>query len=196
MAEVSTYKKDSDTKRSDFLTGLCIASIIGGCWSIICGFVQYIKAEDQTEAVVKEVRDILTTDEFQRSLSSGIASKIDIQMATRMAEAFTIENLQIIAIAGIVSGVLTLIGVYFMWNEQKKGFYFYLSGLLIGLFTLLILFKLSKAVTMGMLALNGIITLFKLFGASSNLALSSFILTLIVWVGFTAMYWKQVKNMN
>jgi hypothetical protein len=92
MAEVSIVSNNVNTKRSDFLTGLCLFTMIGSCWYLLCGIVQFFKADEQTEAVAKEVRDILATDEFQRSIASGIAPKMGMQMAESMVQAFTVAN--------------------------------------------------------------------------------------------------------
>lgn len=196
MAEVTIANEVDITKRSDFLTGLCLFSIIGSGWFLLCAIIQFFKADEQTEAIAKEVRDILATDEFQRSIASGIAPKMGMQMAERMVNAFTVHNLQIISIGGLVSALFCLVGVYFMWQLKKKGFYFYLFGILIGLFLLLGLFGLTKVFTMGMLALNGIITLFKLLGANSDFAMLSASLTVSIWIFFVFAYWQQTKYMR
>ena len=196
MAEVSTVSSNTIVKRTDFLTGLCLFSIIGSCWFLLCSIVQFFKADEQTEAVAKEVRDILATDEFQRSVAYGIAPKMGMQMAERMVQAFTIENLQIISAAGFISAWLCLIGVYLMWNLKKKGYYFYLAGIFVGVLTLIILFGFTRVFTMGMLALNGIITLFKLLGANSSLAAFSTVVTIVIWSFFILMYRKELKHMN
>ena len=196
MAEVTIANEVDPAKRSDFLTGLCLFSIIGSCWFLLCAIVQFFKADEQTEAIAKEVRDILATDEFQRSIASGIAPKMGMQMAERMVNAFTVQNLLIISAGGFVSAILCLVGVSFMWNLKKKGFYFYLCGILVGLFLLLGLFGLSKVFTMGMLALNGIITLFKLLGANSDFARLSAFITISIWVFFILAYWRQTKSMT
>jgi hypothetical protein len=83
-----------------------------------------------------------------------------------------------------------------MWNLKKRGYYYYVGGILIGIITLLILFGFSKVYTMGMLALNGIITLFKLLGANSDLAVIAAVVSFSIWIFFMIMYRRELKHMN
>ncbi len=193
--EVFAKPTKAESKRSDYLTGLCLFSFIGNGWGLLCGIVQFIKADAQTRAV-NRVKDILVNDEFQRNASSDTAAKIAINMAEGMAAAFTTDNLIIISIATFVSSLLCMIGVSMMWQLKKKGFYFYVAGIATGIVTLLLLFGFSKVFTMGMLALNGIITLFVLFGASSQLATFISITIGLFWVLFIFLYSRHLKSMT
>ena len=195
MAEVAIDTITDKTKRPNFLTAACILSCIGSCWGLLSGFVLFIKAGAQAIST-NNLKEVIYSDDFQKKLGLDISLKDAMEMADRMADAFTTLNLRIIALAAVFSGLLCLMGALRMWQLNKKGLYFYLSGILLGPLALLLLFGFTKTLAMGMLAFNGLITLFVVLGSTAFLANAISIGIVVFWLIFIGVYWRYFKIMK
>ena len=110
-------------KRPTFLTVLCILSFIGGAWGIIGG-VMNMSAGAGTEAL-SEMSTQMEEAKAQMGddAASGVAgSMMDAAADVAMKAA---ANAKQIGISNIVLAIISLLGVWMMWNLKKNGFYLY-----------------------------------------------------------------------
>ncbi|MBS1546470.1 MAG: hypothetical protein JST38_16850 [Bacteroidetes bacterium] len=115
--------------RPTLLTVICIISFIMGAWGVVSGLMNMTK--DQT-AVVAEAQQKLEEAKAQLGdQASGVAGQMmdsGLEITKRAA-----ENAVPIGVAGIILSLLSLFGVWRMWNLQKSGFWLYLLATILGL---------------------------------------------------------------
>ncbi len=118
-------------KRPTFLTVLCILSFIGGAWGVIGGIINMAAGNDS--AAVAEMSAEM--DQAQAELGDDAASQIagDMMNAAGDFAVKAAENAKSIGIANIVLSLLSLAGVWMMWNLKKTGFYVYTVATICGL---------------------------------------------------------------
>lgn len=115
--------------RPTFLTVLCILSFIGGAWALIGGFMNL--ASPPMDEAMQEVQTKM--DEATSELgdaSPALSGMLDGAMEVAQKAA---ANAKKIGIANIVLALLSLFGVWKMWNLQKSGFTMYIIATLAGL---------------------------------------------------------------
>lgn len=195
MADVAVDTITDKVKRPNFLTAACILSCIWSCWGLISGFLLFMKAGAQAIST-NNLKEVIYSDDFQKKIGLDISLKDAMEMADRMADAFTLGNLRIIAIASVLGSLLCLMGALRMWQLNKKGLYFYLSGTLFGLLILLILFGFSKTLVMGILALNGLISLFVVLGSTVFSAYAISVAIVFFWLVFIGIYCRYLRIMQ
>ncbi|MDQ2720026.1 MAG: hypothetical protein M3Z26_09760 [Bacteroidota bacterium] len=129
-------------KRSSFLTALCILTFIGSGWAIISSIWTYATASQASQMLSQtktERRDsVLQDDSVHLNLSHRDSSRkskrmFGGKMGVTFSKMFTEENLHKSAIGNLVSAILTLMGALLMWRLIRKGFYLYISGIVIGI---------------------------------------------------------------
>lgn len=118
-------------KRPTFLTVLCILSFIGGAWGVIGGITN-MAAGPASEAVAEMNAGL---EEAQADLGDDAASQMAGDMIDAAGELATkaAENARSIGISNIVLSLLSLFGVWMMWNLKKTGFYLYTLATIGGL---------------------------------------------------------------
>lgn len=134
-------------QRPTLLTIICILSFIGGLWGAIEGFRTGFtsKAQDdlaQAKATIEESMAQLQGQggEFAQSMmEQGIA----------IAEK-TAENAKPLGISGLVLALISLYGVWLMWNLRKQGFWFYTIAAILGLLIPLYFLGFSTVAIMGL----------------------------------------------
>ncbi len=128
MADMNT-NPGAPAPRPTLLTVICIISFIMGAWGIISGLMNMTK--DQT-AVVAEAQAKMEEAKAQLGdQASGVAGQMmdsGLELTNRAA-----EHAVPIGVAGIILSLLSLFGVWRMWNLQKSGFWLYLLASVIGL---------------------------------------------------------------
>lgn len=116
-------------KRPTFITVLAILSFIGVAWQIISG-IMTMAAGAVTSAITdagKEYAEGLSTMEGMEEVEgmeeamSGVGEAVDA--ANKLA-----ENASVLGIINIVAALVCLLGVIWMWNLKKKGFFVYVVG--------------------------------------------------------------------
>jgi hypothetical protein len=115
--------------RPTLLTVICIISFIMGAWGVISGIMNMTK--DQT-AVLAEAQAKMEEAKAQMGdQANGMAGRwMDEGMA--MAQRAS-ANAVPIGVAGILLSLLSLFGVWRMWNLQKSGFWIYLLATILSL---------------------------------------------------------------
>lgn len=124
-------------QRPTLLTIVCILSFIGGLWGAIDGFrtaftdkaqLDLAEAREEVEGAMADVQG--PGAEFaQRMMEQGIA----------LAETAA-ANARPLGITAIVLALISLYGVWLMWNLRKQGFWFYtlaaIGGIIVPLYFL------------------------------------------------------------
>lgn len=120
------------TQRPTLLTIICILSFIFGIWGVWGGV--------QSAFTDKPQRDLEETRvELEKTLSqvqgpgAEFAAKMGEQ-AIALAEK-SVENAKPIGYSGIALSLLSLLGVWWMWNLKKAGFWVYVLATVVGLIT-------------------------------------------------------------
>lgn len=115
--------------RPTLLTVICILSFIMGAWGIISSISTITK--DQT-AALEQIRAQMEESKAQLGdQADGVAGRM-MDSAVEIAER-SAENAKPMGIAGIVLSLLSLVGVWQMWNLKKNGFWLYLLATVLGL---------------------------------------------------------------
>lgn len=128
MADMNTNPA-APVARPTLLTVICIISFIMGAWGIVSSLMNMTK--DQT-AVVAEAQAKMEEAKAQLGdQASGVAGRMmdsGLELTQRAA-----EHAVPIGVAGIILSMLSLFGVWRMWNLQKSGFWMYVLASILGL---------------------------------------------------------------
>jgi len=124
-------------KRPTLLTVLCILTFIGSGWSIVSNIWSYSKAKQTAEVFSKNIinqQDSLS-GKGSDSLNQGHKNKnvFGLKMMRSVSKLMTVDNIRKTAIGALIASLFTLIGAIMMWMLNKKGFYLYMLGVVIGL---------------------------------------------------------------
>ncbi|MCB0774238.1 MAG: hypothetical protein KJZ58_12050 [Flavobacteriales bacterium] len=115
--------------RPTLLTVICVLSFIMGVWGIISGVGNFRqdgeKVLAETQARMEEARAQLG-DQADGMAGRMLDSSMEI---TRRA----VENAKPMGIANILLSLLSLFGVWQMWNLKKNGFWLYVLASIAGL---------------------------------------------------------------
>jgi hypothetical protein len=117
-------------QRPVFLTVLCILSFIGGSWGVLEGVRNAF-----TNAPEEEVEEARTAIEEAMTQVEGAGADFALKMMEEglvMAEQAA-ANAVPLGYIGLITSLLGLAGVWFMWNLKKSGFYLYAAASLGGL---------------------------------------------------------------
>lgn len=117
--------------RPTFLTVLCILTFIGSGFGIYSAVSNFTKA-GMTAELTKDVMD-QSRDQIEES-SDEKSAEIVNKMLDSVESNLTEDKVRNGAIASGISNVLTLIGAVLMWGLNKKGFFLYVIGALVGVF--------------------------------------------------------------
>lgn len=157
-------------KRPTTLTILCTLSLVAGTWGLMSNLSNYENA-NQVSTLTGQ-----TIDQTRDRLMSAMQSGAQKQVLAKTFEEFSIltdtVRIKQNALFGIMSNVLTLIGVSFMYRMRRKGFGIYLLG--VGVYVLAPLF---------------------VFGVSNMAGISFFLLSLFVGLLFSFFYSRMLKYM-
>ena len=101
-------------KRPTFLTVLCILTFIGVAWAVISN-VMTLLASGASQALAGAAMDSADM--------SGLENMPGMKEAMLL-----VKHAKTLAIIGIVSALICLIGALQMWKLKKSGFFIYLIG--------------------------------------------------------------------
>ena len=129
MNDTNTAAMGASPVRPTLLTVICILSFIAGAWGIYKG-IQSLTT-DQT-AVIAEAQQKMEEARAQLGdQASGMAGRMmDSAMAITQKAA---DNAKPIGISDIILSLISLFGVWQMWNLRKSGFWLYLLAAIGGL---------------------------------------------------------------
>jgi hypothetical protein len=123
-------------KRPSFLTWLCILTFIGSGWAIVSSIWSYTTAKE-TSAMFSQVNRE-KSDSLHRSDTAGIADRqrhsfFEGKIKASFSKITQEGNIKKSEIGKFISALFTLLGALLMWNLNRKGFYLYIVGVLIGI---------------------------------------------------------------
>jgi hypothetical protein len=130
--------------RSSFLTVLCVLTFIGSGWAILSSIWTFTTAS-KSAVIISQTSHIQTDSTFKKdSIQIGNPHKtskvFEGNIKVSLSKMFTKENLQKTAIGSFISALLTLLGALLMWRLNRRGFYLYIAGVLVGILSPLILY--------------------------------------------------------
>jgi hypothetical protein len=128
-------EQQNTSARPTFLTVLCILTFIASAWGIYSGITSYLTA-DTVAGVAQEAMD-KAADGIQ---SSGEGSAAAEKLLDSVTSAMNPDNMRNMAIGSILSAIICALGAWFMWNLQKKGFWVYVAGTVVGILTPVIVY--------------------------------------------------------
>jgi hypothetical protein len=117
------------TTRPTLLTVLCILSFIGGAWGIISG-IQSLTSNSAAEMAEMQAQMDEARSQMGDEASGMVGGMMDGAMEIAQKAA---ENAVPIGITTIVLALVSILGVWQMWNLKKSGFYLYTVAALLGL---------------------------------------------------------------
>jgi CHASE2 domain-containing sensor protein len=131
---MTTPYAEAPATRPTLLTIICILSFLFGIWGLYGGV--------QSAFTDKPQRDLETTKaELEKTLASPEVQGPGAEMVAKMGEQAiaigekSVENAKPIGYSSIVLSIVSLLGVWWMWNLQKKGFWLYTLATVVGLIT-------------------------------------------------------------
>ncbi|MBZ0205574.1 MAG: hypothetical protein K8H89_04570 [Flavobacteriales bacterium] len=129
MSDMNTPPVGTSVTRPTLLTVICILSFIMGAWGIFSGI--QTMTTDQT-AAIEEARTKMEEAKAQLGdQADGMAGRM-MDSAMEITERAA-QNAKPMGIAGIVLALISLLGVWQMWNLKKSGFWLYLLAAIGGL---------------------------------------------------------------
>ncbi len=142
--------------RPTFLTVLCILTFIGSGYSIFNAISSYKNAEIAA-GITGEIMDD-AMDQIEEQAETESETEIAQNIMGSVSEGLTPKNIENMSIANGISAILCLVGAVLMWGLDKKGFYLYVIGTLVGIIAPIMIYKgILGAVAGGGIAFFGII---------------------------------------
>ncbi len=145
-------------KRPQFLTILCILSFIGGAWGIIGGSMNMVSGP-ATAAAMSAMTEKMDEAKTQMGddAAQGVAGSI-MDAAGDFANKAA-ANAKKIGISNIGLALLSLFGVWQMWNLKKSGFWIYTLATIGGLMVPLVFMgvNLLSILSVGFAGLFGVV---------------------------------------
>lgn len=129
MNDINTSTMGIAPARPTLLTVICIISFIIGAWGVISG-VRSVTT-DQTAALTEARQKMEEARAQLGDQADGMAGRM-MDSAMELTERAA-ENAKPMGIAGIVLALISLFGVWQMWNLKKSGFWLYLLAAIGGL---------------------------------------------------------------
>ncbi len=114
-------------KRPTLLTVLCILSFIAGGWAIISGIMTLVATPDTSEVQLQMEEAMEGLEGMDDNPLAGFAQGMADQavLAAEVAKPMNMAN--------IVIALISIFGVWQMWNLKRSGFYIYLLATVAGL---------------------------------------------------------------
>jgi len=126
LEETIISEPQKPTKRPDFLNVICILSFIGSGWAAIQGVVSMVSSSTPEEVAEQMDEQMSQMPDDAGFLTSFVEGSADMAIAAA-------ENAVPMGVATIVVSLASLLGVYYMFKLQKKGFGIYALANLIGI---------------------------------------------------------------
>jgi hypothetical protein len=129
MNDTTTATMDAPPARPTLLTVICILSFIAGLWGIYSGIKGL--TTDQTVALAAQQQKMEEARAQLGDKADGMAGRmLDSSMAIAQKAA---DHAKSIGISDIIISLISLLGVWMMWNLKKSGFWLYLLASIAGL---------------------------------------------------------------
>ncbi len=135
------------TQRPTLLTVVCILSFIGGLWGAIDGFRTGFTSKAQDDLAKARVELEGAMEQLQGQ--GGAFAQNMMEQGMVMAEQAA-EQARPLGITGLVLSLISLYGVWLMWNLRKQGFWFYTLAAILGVIVPLFFLGFSTVAIMGL----------------------------------------------
>jgi len=129
MNDIQTPPPFAPGTRPTLLTVVCVIAFLLGAWGVFSGIRTL--TQDPTEIVAKAQADLEQARADLGENAEGMAGQF-LDSAMEITEK-SVANAVPIGVAGIVPSLLGLLGVWYMWNLRKSGFWLYLLSAIGGL---------------------------------------------------------------
>ena len=155
-------------KRPTLLTVLCILSFLGGAWGLWEGYKNAF-----TDAPLRELEQAKAQLEESMEQLGG-----DNPMAKMMEDAIalaerSVENAKTLGYSNLAFSLISLLGVWMMWNLKKTGFWLYLLA-----------------------SVGGLVVMFSVLGGGGLFANITSILAVAITAIFVILYGVNLKHMR
>lgn len=112
--------------RTDFLTILCVLSLIGSTLLVVTGINQYREA-DLTSALIRQQME---KGNVKVNLDEGVGDDAERarQVMKEASNMVSPEKIKKYALGSMITNLLTLFGAFMMFRLKKIGFWIYLLG--------------------------------------------------------------------
>ncbi len=129
MNDINTTVPPAIQPRPTLLTVVCVIAFILGAWGIFSGVKQI--TQDSAVVLAKAQADMEQARADLGANADGFAGRmLDSGMEITQKAA---ENAMPIGIAGIILALISIFGVWQMWNLKKSGFWLYVLAAIGGL---------------------------------------------------------------
>lgn len=128
MNDTNSAATGAPATRPTLLTVICILSFLFGAYSLITGAIgSFREPSDADRAMVQQ-----RMEEAQQQ-SAGVAGVESMMESMNVGLQNTLDHAKGINRGGALAAIISLLGVWMMWNLRKSGFWLYLLGTVIGL---------------------------------------------------------------
>jgi ABC-type multidrug transport system fused ATPase/permease subunit len=142
MSNVFDEFAEQPKKRTTFITVLCILTFVGSGFSLFTNIYGYFTAKQSAEQM-QLVQKMAQSDTAFAHKKGKSASKDSLdekqskeftkKIFSSVATAFTEDNLKKNALGAIAAAILCLGGAVLMFMINKKGYFIYVAGTLLGI---------------------------------------------------------------
>lgn len=129
MSDMNAGTAGAPHTRPTLLTVICILSFIAGAWSLIGGIRSAFT--DKAQQDLQEAQARMEEARAQMGDQAGAMTGF-MDSAMAMAEKAA-EKAKPMGYAGIVLALISILGVWWMWNLRKAGFWLYVLASIGGL---------------------------------------------------------------
>lgn len=155
-------------KRPTLLTVICILSFLGGAYGLWEGYKSAFTDAPQRELEEAKVKIQESMD--QMGADNPMAGMMDEMMA--VAEK-SVENAKTLGYSNLAFSLISLAGVWLMWNLKKNGFWLYLIA-----------------------SVGGLVVMFSVLGGGGIFANTSLIVGAVFSILFIILYGVNLKHMR
>lgn len=113
--------------RTDFLTILCVLSLIGSTLLVVTGINQYREA-DLTSALIRQQMEKGKVRVSVEGEDGGKDMERAEEVMKQASQMVSPEKIKEYALGSMVTNLLTLFGAFMMFRLKKIGFWIYLLG--------------------------------------------------------------------
>lgn len=122
MNDMNTGTMSAPPARPTLLTVICILSFIAGAWGVIGGIMSLTSHNDE-QALIEAQQKMEEAKAQLGDQANGVVGNM-MDSGMEVAQKAT-ENAKPIGISNILLSLISLFGVWQMWNLRKSGFWLY-----------------------------------------------------------------------
>lgn len=142
MSSIFDEFAEQPKKRTTFITVLCILTFAYSGFLFVSNIYGYFTAK-QTAEQMQKMQKVTQSDSIfakngnkanaKDSVADRKAKQITRQMFGDLGDSFTEDNIKKNALGAILAAILCISGAFLMFRINKKGYYLYVLGTLVGI---------------------------------------------------------------